>query len=389
MPVVIVLGTGSGGTDNPAENIFNITVQDIMDCVQQNLKETFRASGTPSVLIPYISDVQQQILRRRRWDWTLSGTQRFITERGQSRYWVGSSTYAPDDAVNTGLNLTNIGYVANAGVRSYSTYMSLDPVKNSPLGGSWSTPDGVPVEGAPAQFRTTLAGSGLLELYPAADEGLTYSIVPPAPHSTTATGGALSARTYYLRLTFVDAAGGESEGSTTARQWIAANKLVTVQSPNAPVGAGSAGIGYVSYRVYASTTQGSETLQATVTLDTDWTESASGLTTNGAAVPGTATIEPLNGHLIEFKYHKRHANLEATTDTLIIPDQYADVVCAGATSMAAQYMGDYERSNYWQNIYERGVTQMIRDDNTGPGVTRYILPDPGYSMDRTFVDWES
>lgn len=374
MAIVIVLNSGN---NNP-ETIFNTTVQNTMDCVKQNMKDSFRASGTTSVLIPLINDTHQQILRRRRWAFTLSGTQRFITERGQWRYWVGSNNYAPDDAVNTGLNLTDIGYVKNAGVRNKSNYTSLYAVREVPNVSDWSAPDGTPLEGPPEHFLTSREASGLLELYPAADEGEDYEIIPPAPHSTTATGGALSARTYYLRTTFVDAAGGESAPSNTARQWVAANKIVTVQSPNAPVGAGSAGIGYTQYRVYAGTTEGSETLQATVTLDTDWTEATTGLTTNGAAVPSESTIEPLNGHLIEFCYHKRHANLDEASDTLMIPDEYADIVCAGATAKAAQYMGDMTRAAYWQGIFDEGVVRMLQNDNIGPGAVTSMNHDPNW-----------
>ena len=368
MPVVIVLPSSS------TASIANTTVGDIVQCAQRNLKHALAASGTPNLLITYVSDIHQQIMRRRRWKWAKSDPQRFVTERGQTSYWLGTSSQTPAGSVYTGHDFTDIQSLDTASVRNLTTGVAMYDAGVPPMGNMDQTEDGAYEEDLPFQFYNSRIYPHLLEVFPSPDEGSEYQIVPPAPHGTVVASGALSARTYYLRATFVDEAGNESLPSTTARQWIAANELVKVKSPTVPVGAGSAGITYNRYRVYASTTEGSETLQATTSIGTDWTEAGSGLTTNGATVPTTATIDPLRGYLIEFRYWRKHVNYTDLDEVLIVPDEYADVMCAGVTWMGAQYMKDWDFAHEWERIYQQGVARMSQNEEPWEAAT-YIRPD--------------
>ncbi len=106
---------------------------------------------------------------------------------------------------------------------------------------------------------------------------------PAAPTLASTAGGTLAATTYFVKVTYVDGAGGETLVSAESSSAVAASSVLSVTSPAALPNA-------VSYRVYASTTTGTETLQATVAIGTNWTEPTSGLVA-GAAARTTATAK--------------------------------------------------------------------------------------------------
>lgn len=360
-----------------------VTVQNILDRCQEDLQELFTASGSTSVLIEYTNRIQQMILNRRRWDWMVSTPQKFITERGQTQYWIGATGSVSAGQVNTGLNLSDVRRVVQGSAISRTGFATLHAEEVPPIISGWQNEDSSYSEGPPHSYRNDEGSPNVISLYPAPDTGSTYELIPPAPNSTTAAGGALSARTYYIRTTFIDLEGNESEPSNTARQFVEASKLITVKAPQPPINAGSAGVSYLRYNVYASTTEGSETLQnaSPTATSTDWTEAASGLTTSGASVPTSSTLEPLRGYIIEFRYYKAHTALTAVADVLLIPNEHRHVVSSGVNWLASQYLG---RSNaagnpeFWEARYQEGLAAMVQDQNPWPGGARYIKPDPSY-----------
>lgn len=102
---------------------------------------------------------------------------------------------------------------------------------------------------------------------------------PSAPGTTTTVGGALSLRTYYVKVTLVSPSG-ETLASSETTQIVAANYLVTV---NAPAAGGNA----LEWNVYIATSSGAETQQNPIVLQlsqTTWTEPVTGLI-SGAAPP--------------------------------------------------------------------------------------------------------
>jgi len=359
------------------------TVANIISLVQEDLMELFTSSGSTSVLIEYCNRIQAMILGRRPqgWNWMVSAPQRFITERGQTDYWIGATGSVSAGQVNTALNLSDVRRVVNGSVISRSGFANLYQVAEAPAWSGWQNEDASYDEGVPHSYRNDEGTPNVISIYPAPDEGSTYELIPPAPHSTTATGGALSARTYYIRTTFVDLEGNEGEPSSTARQFVEASKLITVKAPQPKINAGSAGVSYLRYNVYASTTEGSETLQnvSPTATSTDWTEDASGLTTSGASVPTSSDLEPLRGYVIEFRYYKAHTAITATADILLIPNEFRDVVVAGVNMLASKYLGNTNPAAdiaYWQGLYQAGIDRMVLDQNPWPGGARYIKPDP-------------
>lgn len=379
MPIIVSSSTAVAA-------LATTTVADIIEATSRDLQERFATGPRSALLIEYTDRIHKQILGYRHWDWMLSLPQRFITERGQTEYWIGPTGAEDDGMVDTGLNLTNVRRVKKGHVYSRSKWTELFDVAESPNISDWQHADASYIEGEPANYRNDRLAPNVISIYPAPDQGSEYEIVPYAPHSTTSTSGALSARTYYIRLTFVDAAGNESLPSTTARQWIAANKVITVKSPVPELTVGSAGISYVSYNVYASTTEGSETKQGSATtLGTDWTEGGSGLTTNGASVPTESTIDPLRGYLMEFRYYKQHTALTAEGSVLLVPDDFKHVVVAGVNWLSAQYLHRDQSTrdrtlsevDFWRDRFHDGLREMAHDQNSWPSGGAFIGPDPG------------
>ena len=107
---------------------------------------------------------------------------------------------------------------------------------------------------------------------------------PPAFISLSQTvAGALSATTYYVKLTYTGPGGTETTASNELSFAAAANNVLNVAQP--PPWSGVTG-----YNVYASTSSGTEVLQASVTLTTPttpWVEPTSGLVTGTATPPVT------------------------------------------------------------------------------------------------------
>jgi len=104
---------------------------------------------------------------------------------------------------------------------------------------------------------------------------------PSVPRLSTAAAGALLARTYYIVTTYFNPATGETTVSPEATIDVPLNDVLVVTSP-------AARSGFTQYRVYVGTAPGSETLQATVNLGTNFTEPVAGLVA-GAAPPTVNT----------------------------------------------------------------------------------------------------
>lgn len=120
----------------------------------------------------------------------------------------------------------------------------------------------------------TIAGNAVM--------GITGGTIPNAPTLSQVAGGTLAATTYYVKVTYVNAAG-EALPSAESDLAVSANNLLQVASPPA---AGS----YTGWNVYVGTTSGGETRQnaSLLTLGTAWTEPSSGLI-SGAAPPASDT----------------------------------------------------------------------------------------------------
>jgi hypothetical protein len=366
-----------------------LTVQNILDLVQIDQDDLLISGGaasvtTPDLLINYVDRVQQMILGHRpeAWDWMLSTPKKFLTERGQTDYWIGTTAGNAAGEVDTALNLTDLRRVKAGSVIGRSNFSRPFNVTEAPLGLSWQNEDGSYNEGPPQWYRNDEQSPNVLSIYPAPDQGSTYEIVPPAPNLISSTSGALSARVYYVRTTFLDVQGNEGLPSTTAKTYVVANKVLVVDAPQPKISGAASGITYTHFNVYASETEGSETLQSVSpqAIATDWTEPDTGLTTSGASVPTSSDIEPLNGYLMEFRYFKQHTTLTGVSSTLLIPNDFKDVVVAGVNWLAARYLKKGDMT-VWEQDFRAGVIRMQQAQNRWGGA-KYLRPDRAAQFNR-------
>lgn len=119
-----------------------------------------------------------------------------------------------------------------------------------------------------------------------------------APTLSQVSGGALSARTYYVKYTWANATG-ETVASTEANISLSANNLAKITLPTTAYALGTTKI-----NIYISTITNTETLQGYIDVDAQiesgeadwsnltWTEPTTGLVT-GAALPGSNTTKHL------------------------------------------------------------------------------------------------
>jgi hypothetical protein len=102
---------------------------------------------------------------------------------------------------------------------------------------------------------------------------------PSSPTLGETPGGSLTTDTYYVKITYVNAYGSETDPSAEDSFTVADDNLLVVTSPAPSSGA-------TGWNVYVSTSAGTETLQNSTpyAIGSDWTMPTSGLVT-GAALP--------------------------------------------------------------------------------------------------------
>lgn len=373
-------------------------VQDIMNGVSQDIHSQLSPTTNPGqgILIDYTNRVHKQVLRFSRWTFLSSDFLYFLTERGQSKYWLGQAQDQPPGTVDTGLHLNDVDKFKKDDVFDISNLRQLKWLSSPPIGPNLITPSGTQRPGLPSNFIQNPNNPSVLEIYPAPDNQNTNQPFPQAPVMTTTTGGALAVRTYIVKVTFVDQLAGESTASSTviantatgAQIFVPANKLAVIKSPVVPIPGSDSGELYNQYNVYASTAvlvngqitnEGSETLQnvSPINIGTDWTEPTTGLTTTGRKPPVVNTLQPLGAYIIRFKYFKSRVNLLDPNDFLQVPDDYKDVVIHGVNAFAFKLLGKNDEAQHSFQMYRAGLTEMIWDKNLFPEGVAFIRPDVG------------
>jgi len=372
-------------------------VSDVINGVSQDIRNQLSAqigtTGQP-ILIDYTNRIHKQMLRFSRWPFLKSEPQYFLTQLGQSNYWVGPTGTGPAGTVETSLNLPDVYQFKKDSVIDLSNQRMLKWLFTAPMGPNLITRTGAGRPGLPATFGQNLNDPNILQIFPPPDNQNNTSPEPQVPVVQTVIGGALPVRTYLLKITFVDSLGGESDSTTTgAPLFIRANSLAVVKSPAIgyfgvlPDGGAQSGVQYNQYNVYAvqavlnssgiPQNEGSETLQNSVPISfgTDWTEPTSGLITTGKAVPLVNTLQPLGAYVIKFEYYKNRIRLLTADQYLQIPEDYLDVVIMGVTWLAYKLMGKFQEAQAQYAMYKAGMTEMIWDKNQFPEGVEYMRPD--------------
>lgn len=386
MPIVVTTSataTPGTGASTTCQNIIDSVAQDI----RQQLQSTV-GSGSAAILMDYVNRVQLQLLRLSQWRFLKSDLKRFLTSEGVTDYWIGTtgSGSIPSSAVDTGLNITDIDWVDRNSVLDRSNFRGLFETLETPLNSLYSYQDASMRPGRPRLWRYDKTSTPyLFNVYPTPDNQNGTQPFPEGVALTTTAGGALSARTYYVKVSFVDSKGGESVASSEKAIYVPANYLLTVKAV-APIFASTdLGVTINRYNVYASTTSEGETLQnvSPTSNVSDWTEPGTGLTTSGASPLTNATIAKMGGYLIEFRYFKLRPQVTAVSDVLVIPDIYKDVVIAGVNVLASKFLNRYQDIQFWGQVFMDGMKGMIRDKNIFPQGPQFMRPD-GATVDRQF-----
>ena len=382
MPIVAPVSAVPAGATTTA----GVVLEDVASDMLQEVGEE------NPVLLDYVDRVQREILRTSNWTFLVAPQARFITELEQTDYWVGTIGRGPDTAVETELNLQYYGKIKKDSVLDRSNFVQLQPVAFAPLSGKLTYKDALYRPGRPKGFKAYLDNPGLISIYPAPDNQNNFQPMPPSPLVTSIIGGALLARTYYVKVTYVDSTGLESLPSSETTQYIPAGELAQIAAPPIGILKTTRGISYGFYNVYASTTAGGETRQSLAPVDTTlpWTEPGTGLIA-GANIPTTSTITPLDGYIIEFEYYLFRQKISSTAQIIQIPDDYLDVVVAGVNWYTARLLmaGNSSRvkdMQFWMGVYKDGLRQIVRDKNLFPqGPGDYMHPD-GAGIGSTYWD---
>lgn len=369
-----ILPPSSGGS--PSQ--FNTTVQNIIDGTAQDIRQQIGSTGSPgqAILVDYCNRVSLQLLRLSRWQWLLSPIQRFVTQMEVSDYWFGATGTNPTGTWDTGLNISSLLKLREDSLFDRTNMRRLLRTDEQPNLKNLVWADASPRKGQPKVYRNDPATPFVLNLYPTPDNQTTYQPQPESPAVTTASGGSLGSRVYYVNVTFVDSLGGESvPADNPAKIWIPANSLLVVQPPIEPINKGATGIKYDRFNVYTGTTSSNLTKQASNQAITgNWTEPTGGLIA-GAPPPSASTVESIDGYVIEFRYYISRIQLTDPSQILQIPDDYKDVVISGVNQLAFQYLNRPREAGEWKMLYREGLTSIIHDKNLFPAGSQFIHPD--------------
>jgi hypothetical protein len=102
---------------------------------------------------------------------------------------------------------------------------------------------------------------------------------------------------------------------------------------------------------------------------------------NDSSTPFVLNIYPPadneNGqsYRIQFRYYKPRVVLTSPTQIIQIPDIYKDVVCAGVNMLSFKYLHQDEDVQYWNQAFQQGKMEMVKDKNLFPAGGDFIRPD--------------
>jgi hypothetical protein len=380
MPIIVTTNTNTGMVSGCA-GIYP-TAQLVVDSCSTDLLQ--RIAPEDPVLLDYINRVQLQLLRVSRWKFLKSPLQSFVTRIGRSDYWIGPAGSGPLDVVDTGLNISNLGPIDSDSIYDRTNFRLLKRINEQILGSAFAFRDGSSRLGPPREFRVDPSTPCTINLYPAPDNQNNFQPVPENPAVSAVAGGALPARVYWIRTTFVDSLGNESAASSEAYQFVPAGSLLVVQPPQ-EVPSSDTGIQYNRYNVYIYNaglndmlTTGSETLVTQggpLSTAVAYQEPTTGFLTGGLSFPTANNVAQMGGYLIQFRYYQAKPQVTALVDMLLIPSDYFDVLVAGVNYFTAQFLKDESAQQYWKQEYDNGITGMIRDKNLFPKGPQFMSPD--------------
>lgn len=161
----------------------SFTVQNTIDGCSQDVRRILDSTnaGDQVALIDYTNRIQLQLLREARWRFLLSGVLQFTTTPftgigpfNGNDYWIGATGTGPTSAVDTSLNLTNVGVVKSGTVFDRTNFKRLNTTDEAPLGPDFSNPSQpTAINSRPRLYRNDQITPGIFSIYPSSDKAYT------------------------------------------------------------------------------------------------------------------------------------------------------------------------------------------------------------------------
>jgi len=306
------------------------TVLQIISGCSQDIRRILDSgdSGDQVALIDYTNRTQLSLLREARWRFLLSGVLHFQTKPGYVDYWIGATGSNPTQTFTLS--------AASAGTGGNTTYTGvglsvLGVGQTGTVSGMTGANNGSFTVVASTSTTVTLNNpNGIAETHAG-----TFGVVIPDTGLNITNVGVVKPGTVFDRTNF--------------------RRLYPTDE--APLGPNFTGLG------------------------------RPGLYRNDQNTPGIFSVYPpaQDVYLIEFRYWFSKPQLAGLSDTLLIPDDYKDVVIAGVNYYANLYLREnYQDAQIWKGVYDEGVKGMKRDHNLFPRGQEFISPDPA-SQPRTQI----
>lgn len=185
-----------------------------------------------TALLDYVNRTSLRILRETQWSFLQSDYKKFITKAGVDKYWVGPGA-APNGYANTGLDLSDAESVLPESVFDVTNAVQLAQDSSQiRFAHPFLEKDGSTHWGRPRGYAYYQPEPYVVHLFPPPDNQNNYYPIPGPSLLQSFTGGVLSGRTYWVKTTFVDTAGGEGTPSLSFAQTVAADSLLMVSSPD-------------------------------------------------------------------------------------------------------------------------------------------------------------
>lgn len=226
---------------------FTIQASTVIDSVIQDgqVQTTNRTA-----LLDYVNRVSLRILRESQWAFLRSQPQKFITDVGVTKYWVGGGTPPPGYS-DTGLQLSNVGTVVPESVFDLTNNHQLAEVSPNILNrASLRFSDGSFRIDRPRNYWFEYDSGGALTLVPPPSGTNQYQPVPLPPACSYIAGGYLPRRTYSVVVTYVDSFYNEGMPCTYSSQISVPANCLLVVSPPMPEVSSSTTVTYGGWNVY-------------------------------------------------------------------------------------------------------------------------------------------
>src|ERR1051326_4581496 len=273
------------------------TVSQIIAGCSQDIRRILDSadSGDQVALIDYTNRTQLQLLRAARWRFLLSNVLKFQTKAGVTDYWIGATAGNPTQS-----------YVLSAAASNGST--------------------------------TTYTGIALNTLYP-------QETVTTSGFVNGANNGTFTVQSSTATTATVNNPSGVNEAHSRTLSFVVTDTTLNITNLGI-VKRGTVFDRTNSRRLYP-------TDEAPLGPNFTGLNRPELYRNDGTNTPGIFSVypPPQDVYVIEFRYYFSKPQLSALSDTLLIPDDYKDVVIAGVNYFASLYLREnYNDAQIWKRL---------------------------------------